>query len=448
MAEWIGILSELIWGPWTIALFIGTGVFFSMRLRWMQVTKIRTWMYESVGRYLKKDKSRDLSGLKSVCTLLAATIGTGNLAGVATALAAGGPGAIFWMWAAAILGMMTAFAENILGVLHRTEHAGGPMAYIRKVPAGRILSKLYAALCILCGFGMGNLTQSNTAAIAMKEAFGLHPLVIAAFFIIVLSIVLAGGRRLAGQAALIVTPVMALLFLFAACWIIAVNWRMVPEAVSSIFREAFRMEAAAGGAAGYGISTAMRYGVARGVFTNEAGIGTSVFANEQSPDTTPQRQGYTAIFAVFADTIVMCTLTALVLLASGVYDISAYAAAWQNGTIGMLPDGAALLVQAFESVFGVAGGYFLALLTFIFAFSTLLAWSRFSWQACSYLTGKRGERLFGLCFLCVAGIGTFAASRLVWELSDVINGLMAFINIFAILFLCVDIFEYDKRNVD
>ncbi len=452
MAEWVETTAEkiadLIWGPWTIVLFIGVGMFFSMRLRWMQITKIRVWMYESVGKYFKKENRKELSGLKSVCTLLAATIGTGNLAGVATALVAGGPGAIFWMWIAAILGMMTAFVENVLGMLHRSENEKGPMAYICKLPGGGILARVYAVLCLLCGFGMGNLTQANTAAIAIQEAFQIHPLFIAVVLIIVLSIVFSGGRKLAGQVALAVTPFMAVLFLLAACWILAVNWNRIPEAVFSIFKEAFRMESAVGGMTGYGLSIALRYGVARGVFTNEAGIGTSVFANEQSEQIIPRQQGYTAIFAVFADTIVMCTLTALILLVSGVYDVSLYSTAWIKGTIETLPDGATLLVQAFEQTFGKAGGYFLALLTLIFAFSTLLAWSRFAWQACSYLTKGKGEWFFQFCFLCVIGIGTFAASNIVWELSDVINGGMAVINIFAILVLSVDIFEYDERNVD
>ncbi len=452
MKEWMQeateTLADLVWGPWTIVLFIGVGVFFSMRLRWMQITKVKEWMYESVGKYLKRENRHDLSGLKSVCTLLAATIGTGNLAGVATALIAGGPGTIFWMWIAAILGMTTAFAENALGIMYRSKQIKGPMAYIRHVPGGRALAKMYAALCLLCGFGMGNLAQSNTAAIAMKEAFNIHPLFVAVLFMIVLGAVFSGGRSVAGKVTLAVTPFMALIFLIAAFWILGTNYRIIPGAVACIFREAFRMEAAAGGVMGYGLSVAMRYGVSRGVFTNEAGIGTSVFANEQNENTTPKQQGYTAIFAVFADTIVMCTLTALILLVSGVYDTNTYSTAWITGEIGQLPDGAALLVQAFEKGFGEAGGDCLAVLTLIFAFSTLLAWSQFAWQACSYLTKGKGKTVFQFCFLAAVGIGTFAASQVVWELSDVINGGMAVINIFSILVLSVKLFEYHERNVD
>lgn len=440
-------VCRIVWGPWTIAFFIGVGVWFSAGCKWLQLRRIPLWMRESVGKYFRKENRKDLSGLKSVCTMLAATIGTGNLAGVAAAMIAGGPGAIFWMWIAAIIGMMTAFAENVLGVLYRGD-APGPMSYIRTLPGGRHLAKIYGIFCLLCGLAMGNLTQANTAASAMKSAFGLEPVIVAAILIIAIGIVFSGGRRLLGNMVLFITPVMSLLFFLASGILLLCNWNRIPAAFFCIFREAFCSRAVIGGAAGYGIARAMQIGISRGVFTNEAGIGTSVFANEQNERAAPLQQGFLAIFAVFFDTIVMCTLTALLLLTSGVYDTGQYAAAIQGGMLEALPDAAALLVQAFQSVFHRAGGGFLAVLTLFFAFSTLLAWSGFAKQAFVYLTGQKGILLFEFLFLAVIAVGSYAAAEAVWDVSDAVNGGMALINLTALSIHSREVLEYTDRCVD
>lgn len=447
MADTVGKISRMIWGPWMIALFIGIGVYFSMGCRWMQIRKAGLWLKESVGKYFFRKNRKDLSGLRSICTMLAATIGTGNLAGVASAIIVGGPGAVFWMWAAALIGMMTAYAENVLGVLWKGEFRG-PMAYIRTLPFGRYTAKIYSIFCLFCGLAMGNLTQANTAACAMESAFGVSRVWVAVVLILAIGAVFAGGRHFLGTVTLIVTPVMSVLFLLAAGIILICARQRIPGAAVCIFREAFRFKAAAGGAAGYGIARAMRVGVSRGVFTNEAGIGTSVFANEQNDNPTPMQQGFLAIFSVFADTIVMCTLTALLILVSGVYDMEQYAAAAAAGSLALLPDGAALLVQAFQSVFQKAGGGFLAVLTLFFAFSTLLAWSGFARQAFACLTGGKGNLLFEFVFLAVIAVGVHAASGLVWELSDAVNGGMALINLTALAVRSGDVFEYTNRHID
>lgn len=440
-------INRIVWGPWMIALFIGTGTYFSMRCGWLQIRRAGLWLWESVGKYFKKENRGSAAGFRSVCTMLAATIGTGNLVGVSAALIAGGPGAIFWMWAAALLGMMTAYAENVLGILY-SGRIRGPMAYISSIPFGSRLAAAYACFAVCCGLGMGNLTQANTAAAAMRETFDIPPLLTAVFLTGAIGAVFAGGRQVFGRVVLLVIPAMAVLFLAAAFLVIAFHMDRVLPALSEICREAFRTKAAAGGVLGYGISTAMRMGVARGVFTNEAGMGTSVFANEQNESPSPMSQGFLAIFAVFMDTIVMCTLTALVILVSGAYDTAAYGNAAAAGCLSRLPDATSLLLRSFQTVFGSMGGVFLSVLTFVFAFSTLLAWSGFAAQAWEYLTGGRKKRLFEGLFLGGIAVGVQISSELVWQISDLINGGMALINLSALLWCSGRVTEYTKRNID
>ena len=441
-------VNQVVWGPWMICLFIGTGVFFSMSCGWMQIRCARMWLWESVGKYFSRKNRRQVSDFRSVCTILSATVGTGNLVGVSAALIAGGPGAIFWMWAAAILGMMTAYAENVLGILHRDEKTAGPMAYIQKLPYGRKLAVVYAFLCVCCGLGMGNLTQINTAAEAVSETFGIPALVTGILFALVIAVVAAGGKERFGRVIMVVTPGMAAMFLTACFFVLAGHREQILPALREIISEAFRPEAAAGGAAGYGIQTAMRMGIARGVFTNEAGIGTSVFANEGNDGASPKKQGFLAMFAVFADTIIMCTLTALVLLVSGIYDTAVYGAAAASGTLEKLPDATMLLVQSFETVFGKTGGIFLTVLTMVFAFSTLLAWSGFAGQAWNYCTRGRGNRFFYGIFLMVIVVGSVVCAQLVWQISDLFNGAIALINLTALLCCCRAVIDISQRNID
>lgn len=329
-------LNDFVWGPVMLFFFLIVGLMFTIRTGVFQVSQIKIWLGNTIlACFKKKDVMRtedkhSISQFQSVCTALAATIGTGNIAGVATAITAGGPGAIFWMWVSAFLGTMTNYAENTLGILYRYKNEkgdwiGGAMVYMERGLNCKWLAVLFSIFCALASFGIGNMTQANSIAEGLEEVFHVNPFYTALFLMGGVALVVVGGiKRIAGVTEKLV-PFMAGAYMLGAIVVIILRLEYVPEAFTTIFKEAFDFKAAGGGVLGYGIMLAMRKGISRGVFSNEAGLGSSVMVHSASNVKEPVIQGMWGIFQVCADTLIVCTMTALVILTSGMYDRDQYA---------------------------------------------------------------------------------------------------------------------------
>lgn len=436
-------LQKFVWGPWMLVLFVGTGIWMTLGSGFFQLRGLKLWWENTVGAALgsaKKENSEGISPAQAACTALAATIGTGNIAGVATAIAAGGPGAVFWMEASALLGTMTCFAENVLGSLYRYKDAqgvwhGGAMAYLERGLHAPFLAKGYALFCLLSTLGMGGMVQAHSIASAAQRDLEVSP-VTAGFVVAVLAaLTIMGGVQRIARVAQALVPGMALIYLGAAFWVVLHGAERIPQVLVSICREAFTLRAGMGAAAGYTVSAAIRMGVSRGVFSNEAGLGTSVLAHIESTETRPVVQGMWGIFQVTADTLVVCTLTALAILTSGVYDGNVYGSALGTSAFSALPNGAALTAAAFGTVFGEWGGKIVSLVLMLFAFSTVLASSYFGGVSAEYLLGHRAVVPYKMVFICILVVGSALKLDVVWMLSDVFNGLMALPNLLGVLVL-------------
>ncbi|MCL2030005.1 MAG: amino acid carrier protein [Oscillospiraceae bacterium] len=441
-------INRLIWGPAALGAFMAVGLLYSVRSRWFQVRGWRLWLAGTLGSLFRRGgarKSRDgvsLSQLQAMSAALAATAGTGNIAGVASALALGGPGAIFWMWVSAFLGMMTGFAENALGILYRRRGAGGqweggPMGYIERGLGLKPLARLYALFCVLASFGIGNMTQVNSLAAALSDSFAVPPAASGLVTAALAGLVILGGLRRVASVTELLVPLMVVVYSGGMLACLFLRAGAIPDAFALILREAFTLRGAAGGAAGYGILQAMRMGVSRGVFSNEAGLGSSVIVHSASDAKTPAEQGLWSMFEVFADTLVMCTLTALVILTSGVYDPEAYAAALRAGR--PVAEGAALTARAVSASLGPAGGVFVSASLTLFAFATLLGWSCYGERGAAYLAGEqmgaRAVTVYRVCFIAAVVVGAVSGLRSVWAVSDMFNGLMAAPNLLALALL-------------
>ena len=445
-------LNRLAWGPATITLLAVCGLLFSVGTGFFQLRGARLWLRKTLGQAFRRQAGPgQVSPFQSACTALAATLGTGNIAGVATALAAGGPGAVFWMWVSALLGTMTAYAENILAALYRGSDAkgrpvGGAMYYIEKGLHSRPLAALFSFFCLLGSLGMGNMAQANSIAQGMQDAFAVPPLLTGLITAGLIAVTIAGGISRVGRVAEKLVPFMALAYTGGAAAIVLMNWQSLPGTLMLIVRQAFSVQAGLGGAAGYGVAKAMQVGVARGVCSNEAGLGSSVMANSAAAG-SPVEQGMWGIFEVAVDTLFMCTLTALAILCSGVYDPAAYAQAAAGGGLGELPNGAALTAGAFRTAFGPPGGAFVALALMLFAFSTLLGWSCYGAQAAEYLWGPRAAGAYKVLFVAVVVAGCAAKLELVWQISDTFNGFMALPNLLALLWLAPQVLRESRKGL-
>lgn len=431
-------LQCFLWSPVMLAAFFAIGLSYTIQLRFFALFRIRQWLHATVGSLLSHkapSASGQVSSFEAMSTALAGSMGIGNIAGVASALAAGGPGAIFWMWVSSAFGMMTKYAEIVLGYRYRHQEAngrfyGGPMYYIREGLHCPLLACAYALFGTISALGMGNMTQSNSISIALLEVFHVPPLLTAALLMVFCGLAILGGFSRISKISSVVIPFISLFYLAGSIAAILLHIQAVPYAVSLIFREAFSFRSAFGGAAGYSVVQAVRVGVARGVFSNEAGLGSSVLAHAASDEPDAVKQGMWGIFEVFADTMVVCTITALVILTSGLYDIRSYAAGLPG-----LPDGIILATRSFCASFGSLGGYFTALSTVVFAFATLLAWSHYGAQCCSYLFGRHSLTPFRVLFLLFLLPGCLTSMSAVWELADICNGLMAVPNLIALALL-------------
>lgn len=455
-------VNAFVWGPPMLLFFLFVGVMFTVRIKFFQVTGFKEWMSKTILSCFKKDdvrKTKDknsISQWQALTTALASTSGTGNIAGVATALVAGGPGAIFWMWVSAFFGMMTHYAEVVLGLHYRYKdkngtYIGGPMIYMEKGLKSKLLASLFALFCILATLGIGNMSQSNSMADAVYHTFGISKLAVGtATSILVVLVILGGVKRIASVSEKVV-PLMSVLYILGALAVMISHYYNVPAAIMSIFKEAFNFKAASGGILGYGISLAMKKGISRGVFSNEAGLGSSVIIHAASDTKEPVVQGMWGIFEVFVDTIVVCTITAVTILCSGVYDQKIYLTSMGldklNGNTALfdaLPNGVTLTSLAFSTTFGNAGTIFVTLSIILFAFATLVGWSYYGEKGCEYLFGPKSINLYKIVYCIFIIIGAVSRLEFVWSISDTFNGLMAIPNLIAITLLSGKVVSLSK----
>lgn len=412
-------LAELAWSWPTLGLFLVTGLYYSLSTGFFQIFGLKTWWRDTVGALLRPGpKVSGLTAPQTLSTALAATLGTGSIAGVATALTWGGPGAVFWMWVSAVLAMMTGWAEKALAVsLRRQKNGsweGGPMVWL-ELAGHPQMARLFALCVVAASFGMGNLVQSNSMAQALEESGGVPPLVTGLAAAVITGISLAGGLKGLGRLCEVLVPVMALGYLAGGLWVILAHLPALPGALAEIFHGALSREALLGGSA----ASALQYGLARGVCTNEAGLGSTPLVHCASSNDDPWQEGMWGIFEVFCATIVVCTITALAILTSG----AAYTGR----------EGALLTAAAFSTVMGRYGGDFVAVCLALFGLSTLLGWSWYGQCGLRYLTGGRCVLLYQALFLAAVCLGSRLELRPVWLLSDILNALMAWPSLIALL---------------
>ena len=436
-----GIINGLVWGPYMLVLLVGTGVWFTLRTNGLQVRKFGYTMKETLMKIFDKPDANaaegDITPFQALATALAATIGTGNIAGVATAIALGGPGAIFWMWVSAFFGMMTKFAEVVLAIQYREKNAegswvGGPMYYIEKGLGMKWLAIIFSIFGALAAFGIGNMVQANSVAAALEASFKIPPLYTGIFLAAAAALVILGGLKRIASVTEKIVPLMAVFYIIGALIILVLNIGGLPNAFALIFKHAFTPAAAVGGFAGAMVMTAMRRGIARGVFSNEAGLGSAPIAHAAARTDHPVRQGLWGIFEVFADTIVICTLTALTILSTGV---------WSSGL-----SGAALTTEAFNhGLPGNLGGIIVAIGIFFFAFSTILSWAYYGEKCAEHLMGSKVNMLYRIVWLPLIVVGAIGGLELIWDVADTLNGLMAIPNLIGLIGLSGVVFKLTKE---
>ena len=432
----LNVLNSFVWGPVMLVLILGTGLFLTLGLRLMPVRRIGYGFHMLwLGR--KESGEGDISPFKALMTSLSATIGTGNIAGVATAIFLGGPGALFWMWCTALVGMATKYAEAVLAVHFREideqgNHVGGPMYYIRNGLSRNWawLGTAFAVFGALAGFGIGNTIQANSVADALNSKLGVPHLLTGLIMAIMVALVLIGGiRRIADVAGKLV-PFMAFSYVIAGLVVLAMNASELPAAFGLIFTHAFTPVAATGGFAGAAVMAAIRFGVARGIFSNEAGLGSAPIAHAAATTDNPVRQGTVAMLGTFIDTLVICSITGLVIIVSG---------AWTSGETG-----ATLSSVAFETALPGFGGYIVTFGLSIFAFTTLLGWSFYGEKCVEYLFGIRSIVPFRILWVLAVPVGATAQLSFIWLVADTLNALMALPNLIALLLLSPLVFRLTR----
>lgn len=443
-----------------LVIFLAVGLMFTIRTKVFQISHFKYWIDVTFLQLFKKDakhvrKTDDkhaISQFQSLCTALAATIGVGNISGVAIALALGGPGAIFWMWLSAFFGMMTNYAENTLGIKYRYKNEkgdriGGAMIYIERGLGIKWLAVIFSIFCVLASFGIGNMSQGNEIANGLYNSFSIPRWTTSLAVMFFAGLVIVGGIKRIASVTEKLVPFMAITYIIGALIIIFSNASAVPNAFALIFSNAFNFSSMGGGVAGFTIMVAMRRGISRGVFSNEAGLGSSVMVHSASNVKEPVVQGMWGIFEVFADTLVVCTLTALTILTSGVYDYNEYAQYVGTTLPDTLKSGVALTSAAFESIFGSAGGGFISIAVMLFAFSTILGWSYYGERGIEYLFGLKAVPIYKLIFILVIFLGCNASLSLVVDISDTFNGFMALPNLIAVTLLSGQVITMTKEYI-
>ncbi len=426
MQQTLQLLHEIVWGPWTMLLFLGTGLFFTVKSGGFQIRKLPYWWKKTVGSLGKGS----ISSFQTSCTALAATIGTGNIVGVATALTAGGPGAVFWLWISALIGMATAYAETSLGQKYRYRRPDGmwqcgPMVSMERGLGCRSMGLIYALFAVLASLGMGSMVQANAVSETLCYEAGMKQEIAAVLVTALTAAVVWGGIRRISRMTSWFVPLSAGIYFFFSVRVLVVCRHSIPVVLGKILKEAWTPGAAGGGIAGFLFSRSVRFGLARGVFSNEAGLGTLAVLHGAAEDTTPEEQGMWAMFEVFVDTIVICTLTALVILCAGM----------ESGL-----DGAALTSFCFTKILGSFGGFLVSASMAAFAFATIVGWYYIGRQMFSYLAeylcpGVNTEYLYTILYLLSVWLGCICRLELVWLMSDLVNGLMAYPNLLSLWLL-------------
>ena len=423
----LNAIDSFMWGPPLITLLVGTGIYLTLRLKLLQVVhlpKALALIFKA-----KNHGEGDVSSFKALCVALAATVGTGNIVGVATAVKIGGPGAIFWMWMAAFFGMATKYAEGLLAVKYRSTDAkgniaGGPMYYIRQGMGEKYkpLATFFAAATILVAyFGIGTFPQVNAIVDSAEISFGLSKVLTGFVLTVLIAAITIGGLQSIAKVASKVIPFMAIMYITISLGLIVMNIDALPAAVALVLESAFTGTAAAGGFAGSTIMMAMQNGIARGVFSNESGLGSAPIAAAAAKTKEPAEQGLISMTGTFIDTIIICTMTGLALVLTGV---------WQGDAAG-----AAMTSAAFASAYGNIGSMLLTVALVLFAFTTILGWNYYGERACIYLFGTKGVMPYRLIFIALIASGGFLKLEAIWILADIVNGLMAIPNLIALIAL-------------
>ncbi|MDX1303595.1 sodium:alanine symporter family protein [Photobacterium sp.] len=441
VTNFISAINSLVWGAPMLVMILGVGVFLTVGLKLMPIVKLGAgfrllWS----GRIPETEKNvkGEISPFNALMTSLSATIGTGNIAGVATAIFLGGPGALFWMWCTALVGMATKYAEAVCAVQYREtdeegNHVGGPMYYIKN-GLGRKWAWLGTAFAIfgaIAGFGIGNTVQANSVAAAVSSSFGTPPMVSGLVMMILVGLVLMGGiRRIADVAGKLV-PLMSAFYIASGLLVLGMHFSEIPAAFSLIISSAFTPVAAQGGFAGAAVWAAIRFGVARGVFSNEAGLGSAPIAHAAAQTKNPVAQGLVAMLGTFIDTLVVCSITGIAIVVSG---------AWSTGETG-----AALTSLAFSSVLPGLGNYIVAIALSIFAFTTILGWSLYSERCVQYLFGVKAVVPFRVLWIVAVPIGATSSLEFIWLLADTLNAMMAIPNLIALVLLSPVVFKLTKE---
>ena len=477
LTKYNNAVNGVVWGALGLVLLIGTGILTTVITKFFQVSHVGLWWKNTIGSLFKKDvighskDKKSISPFQALCTALAATIGVGNIAGVAAAIAVGGPGAVFWMWVAAFFGMMTNYSENVLGLYYRRRNAngewsGGAMYYLRDGLGsykgckwiGKILAVLFCIFTLLASFGIGAMGQINKIVINITSAFNINALatievfdgvslysvILGAVLVVIAALITLGGLKRIASFAEKVVPFMVVIFVAGSVVLIGVNYAGILPAFKAIFTYAFSLEAVAGGTLGAFISTVVQQGFKRGVFSNEAGLGSSVMVHSNSNIKEPVKQGMWGIFEVFADTMIVCTMTALVVLTTGLYDLTSL-------TLAEGVTDATLVAAAFDSVFGFGiglGAKFVAIAIALFAFTTVLGWDHYGSKAWEYLFGAKTTNIYKVIHLITIFMGAVLTSSLAWDISDTFNGLMMIPNLIGVIALSGLVMKITKNYID
>ncbi len=433
-------IDSILWGPPLIVLLLGTGIYLTLRLNLLQVFRLPLAL--SLIFRAKNRGEGDVSSFKALCVALAATVGTGNIVGVATAVKLGGPGAVFWMWVAAFFGMATKYAEGLLAVKYRTtdekgEIAGGPMFYIRHGMGEKWapMAAFFAGACILVAFfGIGTFPQVNAIVDSMNIAFGVPREVSDAIVTLLVAAITIGGLQSISRVASKIVPFMAVVYVVVSLGLIVMNLSAVPDAVALILRSAFSGEAAVGGFAGSTLMMAMQKGIARGIFSNESGLGSAPIAAAAAKTKWPAEQGLISMTGTFIDTIIICSMTGLALVLTGV---------WHGDSAGAM-----MTADAFATAYGQIGVAILTVSLALFAFTTILGWNYYGERSAIYLFGTKGVMPYRLIFIVLVASGAFLKLDAIWTLADIVNGLMAIPNLIALCALSGVIVSETKRYME
>jgi AGCS family alanine or glycine:cation symporter len=419
----IATVSGWIWGPPMLVLLVGTGLYLTVLLKGLQFRALPL----AFKLIFHKESSRDgdISHFAALMTALAATVGIGNIVGVATAISLGGPGAVFWMWMTGLVGMVTKYSEAVLAVKYREkgEHGmrGGPMYYLAKGAGMPWLGWLFALFTALATFGIGNMTQANSTAKILEASFHIEPWVTGVILMLLTALVILGGIRSIGKFTSFLVPFMIVGYVGSSLTVLALNAAEIPHALALIFQHAFTPVAATGGFAGATMASAMRYGVARGVFSNESGLGSAPIAAAAARTDDPVKQALVSMTQTFIDTLVVCSMTALVILTAD---------SWTQGV-----SAGQLTSASFGETLGIPGEMIVAFATALFAYSTLIGWNYYGEKAIEYLLGPRSIRIYRIVFIAVVMVGAMMDLEFVWNFSDLMNGMMAIPNLIGLLWL-------------